>query len=165
MEKPPAQVRTHGELSLSGAALTELMTAVLAEGKAFRFRAGGWSMSPFVKDGDVITVAPLSGREPGTGAIVAFLHPRTGRVAVHRVVRSAPGRYLIRGDNTDGADGALPAGRIIGIVAEVVRNGKRVPGVRGRSAALIAWLSRTGGLDRGLGLLRAIRGRSRKGAA
>ena len=163
--EPAALVRNEGELSLSGAALTELMTAVLAKGKAFRFRARGWSMSPFVKDGDILTVAPLGGRQPRTGEIVAFLHPKTGRVAVHRIVRSAAGRYLIRGDNTDMADGTLEAERIVGVVAEVVRNGKTVRGVDGRAAVLVAWLSRTGRLVRGLGLLRALRGRGGKGAA
>jgi phage repressor protein C with HTH and peptisase S24 domain len=107
--KPSALVRTRRELSLSGAALTELLTAVLAKGKAFRFRARGWSMSPFVRDGDVITVSPLRGRRPETGAIVAFVHPGTGRVAVHRIVDAGPGGYLVRGDNTDSADGILPA--------------------------------------------------------
>jgi len=159
----PAPVRTQGEMSLSGAGLTDLMTAVLAKGKRFRFQARGWSMSPFVKDGDVITVAPLKGREPGTGAIVAFLHPKTGRIAVHRIVRRAPGRYLVRGDNADVADGDLTAERILGVVTEVLRDGKKVPGLRGGAPALIAWLSRTGGLVRGLGVLRAIRGRRGKG--
>jgi hypothetical protein len=162
--KPSALVRTHGELSLSGAALTELLIAVLAKDKAFRFRATGWSMSPFVRDGDVITVSPLGGRRPRTGEIAAFLNPPTGRVAVHRIVRAGPDGYLVRGDNTDVADGILPAGRILGVVTEVVREGRKVRVARGRAASLIAWLSRTGGLVRGLGLLRALRGRSRKEA-
>ena len=157
-----AETRERGELPLSGASLTELLSSVLAKDKAFRFRAKGWSMSPFVKDGDVITVSPLRGREPRTGEIVAFLHPKSGRAAVHRVVRAAPGTFLLRGDNSDDAEGPLAAERILGVVTEVVRDGKRVKGVQGRWAPLIAFLSRTGGLVRGLGLLRRLTGRSAK---
>lgn len=161
-----ALVRKDGEMSLSGAALTELMTAVLAKGKAFRFRARGWSMSPFVKDGDVITVAPSGGRGLRLGAIVAFLLPTSGRVAVHRIVGRSPEGFVVRGDNTDGVDGTLAAERILGVVTEVVRGGKKIRGVRGAGAVLIAGLSRSGGLVRGLGLARALRGdRGGKGAA
>jgi hypothetical protein len=163
--EPTALVREEGELSLSGLALAELMTAVLDRGKAFRFRARGASMSPFVKDGDVITVDPLRGRRPPRGSVVAFLHPKTGRLAVHRIVGRGPDGYLVRGDNTDVADGTLPDGRILGLVTEVVRAGERVRLVRGRTAALVAWLSRTGGLFRGLGLLRRLRGKKSGRAA
>ncbi|MGE5741961.1 MAG: S24/S26 family peptidase [Candidatus Aminicenantes bacterium RBG_16_66_30] len=157
-----AETRERGELPLSGASLTDLLISVLAKDKAFRFRAKGWSMSPFVKDADVITVSPLRGREPRTGEIVAFLHPKSGRAAVHRVVRAAPGTFLLRGDNTSDAEGPLAAERILGVVTEVVRDGKKVKGVQGCGARLIAFFSRTGGLVRGLGLLRKLARRSAK---
>ena len=52
-----------GGLSLSGEALIELMRAVLARGLPFRFAARGFSMAPFIRDGDVISVSPpLSAR-------------------------------------------------------------------------------------------------------
>jgi hypothetical protein len=154
--KPAALIRGRGELRLSGTSLTELMSAVLAKGKAFRFRAKGSSMSPFVKDADVITVSPLGGREPRAGDIVAFLHPKTGTIAVHRVVRASPGLFLLRGDNSHDADGELPRDRILGVLTEVVRNGQRVRGISGRRSRTIALLSRSGGLYRGLGLLRRL---------
>lgn len=146
---------------MSGSSLTDLMSSVLAKDKAFRFRAKGWSMSPFVKDGDVITVSPLRGREPRTGEIVAFLHPKSGRAAVHRVVRAAPGAFLLRGDNAGDAEGPLSRDRILGVVTEIVRDGKRIKGVQGRWSPVIALLSRSGGLVRGLGLLRRLAGRAR----
>jgi hypothetical protein len=162
---PPVLVREEGERSLSGPAMTELLTAVLDRGKAFRFRARGGSMSPFIKDGDVITVSPLRGRRPPRGAVVAFLHPKTGRLAVHRVVGRGPEGVLVRGDNTDVPDGRLPDARILGLVTEVLRDGRRAPLVSGRAASFVAWLSRTGGLVRGLGLMRALRGKGPKGPA
>jgi hypothetical protein len=158
---PTALIRERRELSLSGTSLTELMTSVLAKDRAFRFRAKGWSMSPFVKDGDVITVSPLRGREPRTGEIVAFLHPKSGHAAVHRVVRAAPGTFLLRGDNSEDAEGPLSGERILGVITKVVRDGKRVKGVRGPWSPVIALLSRSGGLVRALELLRRLAGRTR----
>ena len=63
------------DLPLSGQALLDLMRAVLAKGVPFRFCARGWSMAPFIRDGDVITVSPLRQSLPGVGEVVAFVRP------------------------------------------------------------------------------------------
>ena len=57
--RPELSVRAGGELQLSGRALAGLMKNVLARDLPFRFRARGWSMSPFIRDLDVITVKPI----------------------------------------------------------------------------------------------------------
>ena len=64
-------VKAH-ELPLSGQALLELMRAVLARGVPFRFCARGWSMAPFIRDGDVITVSRFRHDLPDIGEVVAF---------------------------------------------------------------------------------------------
>jgi len=51
--------RKEGELQLSGPSLVELLRSVLDKGVPFRFQAKGFCMTPFIKDGDVITVFPL----------------------------------------------------------------------------------------------------------
>jgi hypothetical protein len=38
--------------------LVELARAVLAKGKSFRFHAPGLSMTPFIRDGDFVTIGP-----------------------------------------------------------------------------------------------------------
>ena len=75
-----------GEFSLSGPALIKLLRAVLERGAPFRFRARGFSMSPFIRNGDVITVSPLSAASPRIGDVAAFIHPRTRRLVVHRII-------------------------------------------------------------------------------
>ena len=55
------------DLPLSGAAMLGLLEGVLSRGVPFRFRAGGSSMAPFIRDGDVISVSPLRGDSPGVG--------------------------------------------------------------------------------------------------
>jgi phage repressor protein C with HTH and peptisase S24 domain len=140
-------VRRRGDFPLSGESLTGILRAVLAKGKPLRFRARGLSMSPFIKDGDVVTVAPLKGSPPRTGDVVAFLHPATGKAALHRVVRAGSGSYFLKGDNSAETDGALPRERILGLVTRVEREGKRVR-LGSRGGAVIAKLSRSGALAR-----------------
>jgi phage repressor protein C with HTH and peptisase S24 domain len=151
--KPARLVRKRGDFPLSGESLTELMRAVLARGKPFRFRARGFSMSPFINDGDVVTVTPLAGSRPRTGEIVAFLHPATGKAAVHRIVRQESGGYHLKGDNSSETDGGLPLERILGIVSRVERDGKG-PRVGRRGGAVIASLSRSGLLTKAVGAAR-----------
>ena len=152
--KTAPHVRKKDSLPLSGESLTEIMRAVLAEGKPFRFRAPGLSMSPFIRDGDVVTIRPLGSRPPRTGDIAAFLYPGTGKVAVHRIVREESGRFSLKGDNVPAIDGSLPLDRILGTVSRVERNGAKVS-LRGRAgAAAIASLSRSGLLSKAVGAAR-----------
>jgi hypothetical protein len=157
--KPARLIRIEGEFPLSGEALTELMRAVLAKGRPLRFRAKGLSMSPFIKDGDVVTVRPLAGARPRTGDVVAFLHPATGRAAVHRVVRERSGLFSLKGDNTPNADGALSLEQILGTVCCIERSGKPVHLGRRPGRAVIASLSRSGFLTKALGAARRASGR------
>jgi len=89
-------------------------------------------MSPFIKDGDVITIAPVQpsnrnphaltlvhlrrlrsrlrlrgGEEPGLrtcgiGQVVAFVTPVNQRLVVHRIIGRHESRFLIQGDNLHG---------------------------------------------------------------
>jgi len=130
--------------SLSGRALLELLRAVLDKGVPCRFRAPGFSMSPFIRDGDVITVSRLSGCSLCSGRVVAFVHTGTGKLIVHRVVGKEDGRYLIKGDNSPHADGLVPRKNILGYVSKVERGGKRILLGLGPERLLIAFLSRRG---------------------
>jgi signal peptidase len=132
-----------GELPLGGDSLAVLARAVLRKGKPFRFEARGTSMLPSIRDGDIVTVSPLTGTGPKTGDIVAFVHPGTGRVRVHRVVKVRAGRYHLKGDNALGTDGALTRDAILGRVVRLERGGRvRRLGPSVQAAAL-AGLSRS----------------------
>ncbi|MBU0493049.1 MAG: S26 family signal peptidase [Chloroflexi bacterium] len=124
--------------------LIGLLQAVLERGKPFRFEAPGFSMSPFVRDGDVITVTSLSGASPGRGDVVAFLCPDSGKLVVHRVVGERDGAFLIRGDNAEEGDGLVPRANVLGRVTKVERDGKPVRLGLGSERYLIAFLTRWG---------------------
>ena len=140
-----------GTLTLSGAAVREFLAAVLERGVPFRFTARGYSMHPFIRDADVITVSPLGGRAPRVGEVVAF---RSGedRLVVHRVVAAGDAGpdptegYLIRGDNCPEADGRMPPEAVLGVVTRVERGGRPKRLGIGPEGVLLARLSRAGAL-------------------
>jgi len=132
-----SRVRIGGELPLAGDSLAGLMRAVLDKGRPFRFEARGTSMEPFVRDGDIVTVAPLTASRPKPGDIAAFVHPEAGGVRLHRVVKVEAGRYLLKGDNALDVDGALTRDMILGLVVRLERQG-RARSV-GPSLAAAAW--------------------------
>jgi signal peptidase I len=131
------------ELPLSGQVLLELMRAVLARGVPFRFCARGWSMMPFIRDGDVITVSPLLPAQLGIGEVVAFVSPETGKLVVHRVVARRGKTWLIQGDSIpEREDELVPSENLLGRVTRIERNGRHIWIGLGPERYGIAWLSR-----------------------
>lgn len=112
------------ELSIPGTAVMELLRAVHEKGAAFRFKAAGLSMTPSICNNDVITISPLEEIPPFVGEVVAFRHPRTNRLLIHRVVRKKHGTFFIRGDSLRQIDSHIPRENILGIVTAVERQGR-----------------------------------------
>ena len=142
-----AYVVQGGELSLSNAGQLELLLAMRERGAPLRTMVRGFSMTPFLRDGDVLTIAPLKG-SPRVGDIVAFRHPENGRLAIHRLVRWTKKGWLAWGDNCPEPDGEVAPGDILGRVIRAERNGRRAYPWLGRAGALIALLNSTGMLAR-----------------
>ena len=135
-------------MPLSGPAVLELLQAVLARGAPFRFRAMGPSMFPFIRDGDVVTVAPLKGIRLRRGDVVACVPPRLDALVIHRVVARRGQSYLVKGDATSEADGLVHEADILGRVMRVERRGSEVRLGLGVERHLIAILARSGLLVR-----------------
>jgi hypothetical protein len=145
-------------VGISGRDLTEFMSAVIERRKPFRFTARGYSMHPFIKDGDVLTVAPLAG-PPRRGDVVAAHRAHTQGLVVHRVVAWRSGGYEIRGDNVEEADGVIGPGEVLGVVDSVERDGRQVRLGRGVERHAIAALSERGWLVPLMTAARALRRR------
>jgi len=129
--------------SLPSAAFMELMASTLDRKAVFRFSAPGYSMTPFIRDGDAVSIGRGRVRY---GDVVAFVKPIQGKLAVHRIVHVSRAGYLIKGDNSTEADGRVPASSIIGRVVRVDHDGKQVRLGLGIERIAIAWLSRHGWL-------------------
>lgn len=145
---PPELFQKAGsELHISGSALLELVEAILARDMPVRFRARGSSMEPFIKNGDVITVAPLHEHHPRIGEVVAFIHPETYKLVVHRVVAKKNNAFFIQGDASHNfPDGFVSKENLIGSVTHLWREGRKVRLGLGPERLLIAFLSRKGWL-------------------
>jgi hypothetical protein len=105
-------------------------------------------MSPFIRDGDVITISPvlLLDRRPsaivpsvlasagsssvgtcGIGHVVAFISPASERLVVHRIIGRRGEIFQIQGDSAQGpATEAVEAADVLGRVVRIERGGKRV---------------------------------------
>jgi hypothetical protein len=124
-------------------ALQELLKAVLERGMPFRFEARGHSMHPFIRDRDVVTVAPLPARPLLQGEIVAFRHPMSGALVLHRVREVRAEGLLVQGDNAQRSDGVIGEGDLLGLVTRAEREGvlvytgEEAPGIGDR----LAWSS------------------------
>lgn len=156
--KPSLARHSASELTIPNDVLLELMKEVLGRGATFHFRAKGWSMAPFIKDGDTITIAPPARVSPGLGRVVAFEHPECNQLLVHRVIGRQGGAFLIQGDNTAGQpDGPVQPGNILGCVIRVEREGHQVALGLGPERYLVAFLSRHGRLGQALRPFRFIK--------
>lgn len=131
------------ELSMSSSNLAEIMQDVLSKDKALRFQAMGWSMSPFILDGDVITVEPLNDRFPEIGEVVAFIHPKSVKLVVHRIVSSEKNFYCIQGDNQSLVEREdIRLEHILGRITCIERSGRTIRLGLGPEKRIIAIFSR-----------------------
>ncbi len=145
-------------LKLSGKNLTDLMVAVLEKNADFRFQAKGHSMSPFIKNQDIVTLSPLSQNKPEIGDIVAASFLGRKSIMIHRVIGKKQYKFIIKGDNNKSRDGIFEQDQIIGLVVKVERNRKRVCYGGGVYGKIIAVLSKNGSLNNLiLPILRAVK--------
>ena len=146
VQNAPAAMPESRLLSSEDAA--ELVRGVLEQGVDCRIQVKGSSMTPFVRDGDVVTLAPASICPPRFGDVVACIHPVSGRLVVHRVVVRIHNKVFVRGDNRVCGEPPIAEDAVLGVVRRVERRGRLVRLGLGPERNLIAWLSRTGLLAR-----------------
>ena len=142
--------------------LARLAAAVLSKGASFRFQARGSSMSPFIKDGDTVTLSPPRDGSARLGDLVAFAPSKSHRLVLHRVVRAGEDYVLTKGDNSHpdrDFDPPIRQGDILGRVTHVERDGKKIRLGRGPERALIAFLSSRGLLVPLIAHLHNVQGR------
>jgi signal peptidase len=122
----------------------ELIAAVLSKGKQFRFQAKGYSMSPFIQNGDIVTISPQS-RIINLGEVVAIFDSKK-HLFLHRVVKIRGDKFLVQGDSNPTIDGWFIRNEILGFVTNVERKSKDIRFGLGRERLIIALLSASGWL-------------------
>lgn len=136
----PTEIAQH---TLNSEDLASLIRCATELGNAICFNAPGKSMSPLIRSGDKILVAPVNKGAIHLGDVLAFTHPENGRVLAHRVVRISEGRYFCKADNvSSGGDGWISVEDVLGRVTRVERDGREHHLGLGAEKWLIALLSR-----------------------
>jgi hypothetical protein len=147
-KKPTLILKRGSDLFISGEDLLALMSVVLSTGASFRFQASGFSMNPFIKDGDTITISPASRVKPALGRVVASISPASNRLVVHRLIGRLGEAFLLQGDNSMGqADGFILPQNILGCVTRVERGGAPVFLGQGPERYLVAFFAKNGWLS------------------
>jgi signal peptidase len=156
------QHSTCTHIACTSAAFAELTSDLLTAGKAVRFRAGGGSMWPLIRDGDVLLVQPVDAGAVRVGDTVLF-HCSTGRVLAHRVIRvrttGTDRRFTVQGDARPRPDGQIGEEQVYGRVVSVERGRVRID-LRRPPMRILAWAAAQRsrwGLGRGPGFRRVKR--------
>lgn len=134
-----------GELSLDTEACADVIRSALAKKANLRFQVKGFSMSPFIKDGDVITLSLLPEGRIGLGRSIAFTRPPDKKLVIHRLVRvrkKPQVRYITKGDNADKPDCLISRTDMLAYVKKVERGGRIILFGTGPERRVIAYLSR-----------------------
>ena len=113
-------------ISFSSSGAGTLLTAVCGKKSLFRFTARGSSMSPVIRDKDVLVITPPSEKRPCTGDVVALISPLSKKLVVHRIVGKRGNFFLIKGDNIHDCDGYYHKKEIHGYVIKVIKPGGKV---------------------------------------
>lgn len=147
-EENEAYIAEVKDFKFSSKQLTELIEAILSKGAVFRFRAKGASMSPFLKDGDVLSIAPCEPSSLRCGNIVAYCQKDENgneRLVVHRIIQQKESGFILKGDNLSVSDqGIVCPDQILGKVIQAEREGAIVKFSITRADRAIAGLSRFG---------------------
>ncbi len=131
------------DFNLSGGLTVELMREVFSRGACFHFQVRGFSMSPFIRDKDIVMISPITRSHLGLGKVVACLCPPYKKLIVHRIVAKKSNYYLIKGDSYLWADCRISKKDVLGVVTAIEREGRSVYFGLGPERIAIALLSRS----------------------
>ena len=120
-------------------AMTQLASSVLDRGADLRFQAGGFSMEPFIRDGDIISLRKIPARQLKIGDIVAFTREEGSILLIHRLLWKRNDRFKFKGDNNPFSDGWIKASYILAKIIRVQRDSRDIKPL-GRIGRLIVVL-------------------------
>ena len=103
---------------------TSIAHEVLGRGKTFKFKAKGGSMSPFIRNGDVVEVVSLK-RKINFGDIILY-HSSYGNSIIHRVIQRNKESIITKGDSVPGSDQPIFSKQVLGRVVCIEKNGWRI---------------------------------------
>jgi len=116
----------------------------VAETLRRRVAAGGteipvitMSMAPLARPRDTFLISPLTARPRRGDVVLAVVG---GRAVTHRVLGRRAGRFILKGDNSPRADGAVSADCVVGRAHALKKRDGRVVKLDAPLARVAAWL-------------------------
>ena len=104
--------------------MTKKFEDVISEQGKLVYTNVGDSMYPFIKPRDLLVIEKL--KAPLKKYDVPLYKRDTGQYVLHRIVKIKNGEYYICGDNRDHLERGIEDRHIIGLLTEIVRDGKTV---------------------------------------
>ena len=104
---------------------TDLAERVIALEAPVWMRVHGDSMSPVLRNGDRVAIAPVARHDPQRGDLIA-VRTDDGMALLRYVGRHPDGRVLTAAEARGNHDGAMSRADVIGVVVEVERDGRRL---------------------------------------
>lgn len=102
----------------------ELASDVLRSCGRLNLKVTGWSMLPVICPGDTLELERTNRHELSTGDIVLF--GRYRRLFAHRIVKGSGRSIHTRGDALPYSDPVVAENELLGRVACIVRDGRRI---------------------------------------
>ena len=98
---------------------------LLNRGKSITFPISGWSMYPFIDDGDLITVQPCSRKKLHVNDVVLYRRIN-GPLVLHRIVKINENGIYLCGDQQSIIEGPIHPEQIYGVMIEITHRGKTI---------------------------------------
>jgi hypothetical protein len=134
----------------------DLTQELFSRGSQLRFKARGWSMYPFIHDGDVLLIRPQRAAPPNIGDIILYRRP-WGAYVVHRLIKRDNSHAAItRGDNVIECDPPVAIESIMGCVIRIENNHRKLL-LTGFSSNLLGYFIASFGRVRFRGQVRVTR--------
>ena len=111
-------------LNLKREDFTSIAQEVLDRGRILKFKAKGGSMSPFIRNGDVVEVAPFKGKM-NFGDVILY-HSSYGSSIIHRVTQRNKESIITKGDSVSSSDQPILSKQVLGRVVSIEKNGWRI---------------------------------------
>jgi signal peptidase I len=118
------------ELDLTSEQFLEIGREILQKNGTLTFRARGKSMRPFIRDGDFLMVESCPIVSFRVGDVILF-NPGKDHLLVHRIIKIKRSsteeiELLVQGDALRYPDGWIRTGQVLGRVAWLERNSKKL---------------------------------------
>ena len=111
-------------LNLKREDFASIAQGVLSRGRVLRFRAKGGSMSPFIRNGDIVEVVPVKGKI-NLGDVVLYRSSH-GNSIIHRVIQRGKESIITKGDSVPSSDQPVLFRKVLGRVLSIEKNGWRI---------------------------------------